>query len=294
MTQTLDSGTPTAAPPDPSAIMQIGMGFWPAKTLLSAVELRLFTLLGTSPLTAGEIADRLQLRSRAVFDFLDGLVALRLLEREGSGELAVYANTPDTAVFLDTRSPAYIGGILEMANARLYGFWDGLTDALRTGEPQNEIKHTGKSMFEELYADPARLEQFMRAMSGISYGNFAALADTFDFSQYETVCDVGGATAQLSIILAERHPHLRCVSFDLPVVEPIAQRSIEAAGVAERVSTASGDFFADPLPPADVITMGMILHDWSLERKRLLIQSAYDALPPAALIAVENIIDDDR
>src|SRR5881227_2282958 len=124
---------------DPSAIMQIGMGFWPAKTLLSAVELRLFTLLGTSPLTAGEIADRLQLRSRAVFDFLDGLVAIRLLERDGAGETAVYANTPDTAVFLDTNSPHYIGGILEMANARLYGFWDGLTDALRTGEPQNEV-----------------------------------------------------------------------------------------------------------------------------------------------------------
>src|SRR5438445_7130123 len=295
MTQTFDSGTLTAAPPDPSAIMQVGMGFWPSKTLLSAVELRLFTLLGSSPLTAREIADRLQLRSRAVFDFLDGLVALRLLERRGSGEPAVYANTPDTAVFLDTSSPQYIGGILEMANARLYGFWDGLTDALRTGEPQNEVKHTGKSMFEELYADPARLEQFMQAMSGISLGNFAALADAFDFSAYQTVCDVGGATGQLSIILAQRHPHLSCVSFDLPVVEPIAQRSIEAAGLAERVSTASGDFFADPLPPADVITMGMILHDWNLERKQLLIQSAYDALPAGGvLIAVENIIDDDR
>src|SRR5204863_3161534 len=128
-----------------------------------------------------------------------------------------------------------------------------------------------------------------------SYGNFAALADTFDFSPYQTVCDVGGATGQLSIILAERYPHLSCVSFDLPVVEPIAQRSIEAAGVAERVSTASGDFFADPLPSADVITMGMILHDWNLERKQLLIRSAYDALPAGGvLIAVETIIDDDQ
>src|SRR5258706_3972236 len=133
MTQTLDSGTPpaaTAAPPDPSAIMQVGMGFWPSKTLLSAVELRLFTLLGSSSLTAGEIADRLQLRSRAVFDFLDGLVAIRLLEREGSGETAVYANTPDTAVFLDTNSPHYIGGILQKAHAPLFRLLDRLTEAL--------------------------------------------------------------------------------------------------------------------------------------------------------------------
>lgn len=297
MTDTLDADVRAAEtpPPDPSAIMQVGMGFWPSKTLLTAVELRLFTVLGSGPLTGAQIADRLELRSRAVFDFLDGLVALRLLERQGSGHSAQYANTDDTALFLDTNSPHYLGGILEMANARLYPFWDGLTDALRSGDPQNEIKHTGTSMFEELYADPARLEQFMRAMSGISLGNFAALADTFDFSPYQTVCDVGGATGQLSIVLAERHAHLNCVSFDLPVVEPIAQRTIDAAGLADRVSTASGDFFADPLPSADVITMSMILHDWNLDRKRQLIQSAYDALPAGgALIAVENIIDDER
>jgi hypothetical protein len=255
----------------PDQILQIGMGFWPSKTLLSAIELGLFTLLAESPLTGAQIAERLDLRSRAVFDFLDGLVSLHLLERAGDGAAGVYANTRDTAVFLDAASPAYLGGILEMANARLYGFWDGLTDALRTGNPQNEVKHTGRSMFEELYADPARLEQFMRAMAGISAGNFHALAEKFDFSGYKTVCDVGGATGQLSLILAEHHAHLNCVSFDLPVVEPIAQRTIEGTGLGDRVTTAAGDFFAAPLPSADVITMGMILHDWNLDGKKHLI-----------------------
>ncbi|MDQ3146570.1 MAG: acetylserotonin O-methyltransferase [Actinomycetota bacterium] len=275
--------------------MQVGMGFWPSKTMLSAIELGLFTLLGSRSLTAGEIADQLGLRSRAVFDFLDGLVALRFLEREGGGESGRYANTVETAAFLDADSPHYIGGMLEMANARLYGFWGGLTEALRTGEPQNEVKQSGTSMFEELYADPVRLEQFMGAMAGISAGNFMALAETFDFSRYQTVCDVGGATGQLSIILARRHPHLRCSSFDLPVVEPIARRTIEGAGVGDRVSAISGDFFGAPLPRADVITMGLILHDWNLERKLQLIRSAYEALPPGgALVAVENLIDDER
>lgn len=282
-------------PPDPSHIMQVGMGFWPSKTLLSAVELGVFTILAESPLSGDEIAQRLQLRSRAVFDFLDGLVALRLLERDGVGPDARYRNTPETATFLDANKPEYVGGILEMSNARLYGFWGGLTEALRTGQPQNEIKHTGHSMFEELYADPPRLEQFMAAMTGISAGNFLQLADKFDFSRYNTVCDIGGAAGQLSIILANRHPHLRCSSFDLPVVEPIADRAIAQAGLADRVSTASGDFFADALPPADVITMGMILHDWNLERKRQLIQAAFEALPPGgAFIAIENLIDDER
>jgi SAM-dependent methyltransferase len=280
---------------DPSLIMQVGMGFWPSKTLLSAVELGLFTTLGPDALVAAEIAERLGLRSRAVVDFLDGLVALRLLERDGLGDQARYRNTRDAAFFLDRTKPSYVGGILEMANDRLYGFWDGLTDALQSGRPQNEIKQTGHSMFEELYADSARLAQFMQAMVGISMGNFHALADKFDFSRYQSVCDVGGATGALSIVLAERFPHLRCTSFDLPVVKPIAAHSIETAGVGGRVRTVSGDFFADPLPRADVITMSLILHDWNLERKLQLIKAAFDALPPGgAFIVIENLIDDDR
>ncbi|HEX6021506.1 MAG TPA: methyltransferase, partial [Solirubrobacter sp.] len=248
---------------DPSQILQVGMGFWASKTLMSAVELELFTKLDGDGLTADELADALGLHERAVPDFPDALVALGLLEREGDGDGAVYRNTEAGAVFLNKASPAYIGGMLEMSNARLYGFWGDLTEALRTGAPQNEIKHNGKPLFEELYSDEGRLEQFMNAMTGISAGPFTALAETFDFSRYETVCDAGGATGQLSIILADRHPHLRCTTFDLPAVEPIARRTIQAAGLSDRVRAVSGDFFADPLPEADVITMGMILHDWN-------------------------------
>jgi precorrin-6B methylase 2 len=150
-------------------------------------------------------------------------------------------------------------------------------------------------MFDELYTDPDSLEQFMNAMTGVSMGGFHALAEKFDFSKYQTLCDVGGATGQLSIIVASRHPHMRCTSFDLPVVEPIAKRTIEAAGLSDRVTTAAGDFLADPLPKADVITMGLILHDWNLDRKMQLIKAAYDALPDGgAFIVIENLIDDAR
>jgi methylase of polypeptide subunit release factors len=280
---------------DPSHIMQVGMAFWPSKTVLSAVELELFTELGEGAMTAEEIQRRLGLDDRGTYDFLDALVALQFLERDGDGAEGRYRSTPETQTFLDKRSPMYIGGILEMANARLYRFWGDLTEALRTGQPQNEIKHSGKPMFEELYANPDRLEQFMRAMQGVSRGNFHALAEKFDFSRYETVCDVGGATGELCMALARRHPHLRCISFDLPVVAPIAEEAIAGGGLSDRVQVASGDFFADPLPRADVITMGLILHDWNLERKLQLIRAAYDALPEGgAFIVIENLIDDAR
>jgi len=279
----------------PDSILRIGFGFWASKTLLSAVELAVFSQLADGPKSGPDLQGAIDVHPRATFDFLDTLVALGLLERDGSGESARYANTPATARFLVKSSPQYIGGILEMANARLYRFWADLTTALKTGLPQNEIKETGKSMFEALYADPARLEQFMDAMSGISMGNFIAFAEKFDFSSYKTLADIGGATGQLSTIVAARHPHMRCQTFDLPEVQPIADRRVREQCADGRVSAESINFFADEFPKADVITMGMILHDWNLENKKMLIGKAYRALPPGgAFVAIENIIDDDR
>jgi predicted O-methyltransferase YrrM len=280
---------------NPTHIMEVGMAFFGSKTLLSAVELGLFTELAKQPMTANEIAQTLDLHPRAVPDFPDALVALKLLERDGEGSEATYRNTPETGTFLDCGSPHYIGGILEMANARLYGFWANLTEALKTGSPQNEIKQTGEPMFAKLYEVPERLEQFMNAMSGVSAGNFNAFAQKFDFSKFKTLCDVGGATGQLSCMVAAAHPHMRCISFDLPKVVPIASSKIQEAGLADRVSAVGGDFFIDPLPQADVITMGMILHDWNLEKKKLLIEKAYEALPEVgAFVVIEALIDDAR
>jgi hypothetical protein len=266
-----------------------------SKVLLAAAKLHLFDELRDGPLTAEQIRRRLELHPRAMPDFLDALVALGMLDREGDGPEARYANTPETARFLVRDSDAYMGGILEMYNDRLFRFWSNLEDGLRTGQPQNELQHGGSSMFAELYSEPARLEQFMAAMSGISRPNFVSLAERFDFTPYRTLCDVGGAAAELSCAVAARHPGLRCLSFDMPAVEPIARAAIERRGLADRVSVASGDFFRDPLPRADVITMGMILHDWNLEKKKALIAAAYQALPAdGAFVAVEHLIDDAR
>jgi len=285
----------TTGPLSPARIIDVGMGFWPAKTLLSAVELQVFTTLGSSAMTAEALRTALGLHARAVPDFFDALVALRFLDREGEGPSARYRSTPETARFLDRASADYIGGFLAMANARLYRFWGDLTEALKTGRPQNEIKHSGAPMFDELYRDPQRLEEFMDAVAGISAANFAAFADRFDFSRYATLCDVGGATGQLSILVARRHPHMRCVTVDLPVVTPIAERHIAAAGLSDRITARSIDAFREPLPPADVVTMGMILHDWNLEKKMQLIKAAYDALRPGgAFVVIENLIDDAR
>jgi hypothetical protein len=225
--------------------MEVGTGFWPSKTLLSAVELDLFSQLGAESMSGEEVGARLALHPRAIFDFLDALVAMGFLERDGQGTDGRYRNSGEATAFLDKKSPTYVGGFLEMCNARLYRFWGDLTEALKTGKPQNEVKLTGKPIFEELYSDPAKLEQFMQAMSGLSLGDSCALAERFDFGRYATVCDVGGATGRLCTTLAGRYSDLRCTTYDLPVVAPVAERSIAAAGLSDRVTVASGDFFTD-------------------------------------------------
>jgi predicted O-methyltransferase YrrM len=283
------------APIDPSPILQTAFGFWNSKVLLTAVEFGVFTKLGDRRLTGAALGAELGLHPRGISDFFDVLVAMKFLERDGDGPAATYFNTPAGALYLDRTSPRYVGGILEMLNARLFKFWHDLPEALRTGKPQNEVKHGQKGMFETLYEELPRLEQFMGAMTGLSRLNFEAFAAKFDFGPFKTLCDIGGATGLLSMEVAKKHPHLKCTSFDLPPVEPIAQRHIAAAGLSDRVATAAGDFFKDPLPKADVITMGMILHDWNLEKKKHLIRAAYDALPPGgAFVAIEALIDDAR
>jgi len=277
--------------PTPEKILQTGLAFWPAKTLLSAIELGVFTALAAGPLAFEDLRTRVGLHPRSARDFLDTLVALGFLGRTGD----TYCNTSDTALFLDKSKPSYIGGILEMANRRLYPFWGSLTDALRTGRPQNEIKSGSRGLFDELYADPAKLKEFLAAMSGLSRGANMAIARAFPWVNYKTYVDVGTAQGDLAAQIALANPHLRGTGFDLPTVAPIFREYIEALGIADRVGFTPGDFFKDALPAADVVLMGHILHDWDLDAKRMLIAKAYDALPSGgAFIVYESIIDDER
>jgi hypothetical protein len=280
---------------DPSKIFQVGMGFWASKTLLTAVKMELFTQLATQSLSGNEIKHRLGLNGRGLYDFLDALVALGFLQKSGNLESAVYSNSPDAELFLDKCKLTYMGGILEMANNRLYPFWNYLEEGLKTGTPQNEIRTGRVSLFEEIYTDKNKTREFVNAMSGAQAGNFRTFAMGFDFSGYRTLCDIGGAGGLLSANVVLSNPHMKCISFDLPAVGPIALENMSKMGLADKVEIRSGDFFTDPFPPADVITMGNILHDWGTSEKKQLIGKAYDALPHGgALIVIENIIDDER
>jgi hypothetical protein len=278
------------AQPNPERLLQMGMAFWASKTLLSAVELGVFTQLATGPRTADDLVQALALHPRGALDFLDTLVALNLLSREDG----FYANADDADFFLDRNKPSYVGGLLEMANARLYPFWGSLTEALRTGLPQNESKHGG-NVFETLYSDPARLRGFLQAMSGVSMGAAHAIARQFPWSEYRTFIDIGAAQGALPVQVALAHPHLTGGGFDLPVVGPVFDAYVAAHGLQDRLRFYPGDFFKEPCPSADVLVMGHILHDWDLPQKLELLAKCHAALPAGgALIVYDAIIDDER
>jgi hypothetical protein len=275
----------------PEQIMQLGLGFWGSKVLLSAIELNLFSLLAKGPLDADALTANLGLHQRGARDFFDALVSLGMLERHDGK----YSNTAETGLFLDRAKPSYIGGLLEMANARLYGFWGSLTEGLKTGRPQNETKTGATNPFEELYRDQQRLRGFLSAMTGISLPAASAMARKFPWADYKTFCDVGTAQGGLPVQIALTHQHLAGIGYDLPPVTPVLEEYVASFGLNQRLHFQEGIFFTDALPATDVLVMGHILHDWNMEEKRMLLSKAHAALPKrGALIVYEALIDDDR
>jgi hypothetical protein len=209
----------------PANIFNLGLGFWASKTLLSAVELGLFTELAKGPAYLGDLSRRLGLHDRSVRDFLDALVALNMLDRQDGR----YNNTAETDLFLDRAKPSDVGGFLEMANARLYESWGSLTEALKTGRNQNEAKESG-DVFAALYADPDRLRGFLAAMSGASIGAAQAIAAKFPWQDYQSFVDIGTAQGMVPVTIARAHNHLSGAGYDLPEVKPVFEEFIAQHG----------------------------------------------------------------
>jgi hypothetical protein len=271
-------------------ILELGYAFRGAKALMSAVELGVFTALAEESLDGEALRRRLGLAERGARDFFDALVALGLLRRDGAGR---YANAPAADLHLDARKESYVGGLFENLNVREYPLWAALTEALRTGRPQTGIE--ASQHFGPLFSDPQRLSFFVKAMTGASLAPAKALAAKFPWDRYETFADVGTAQGCVPVQIALAHPHLTGAGFDLPILAPTFDRYVKERDLSERIRFVPGDFFVDPLPRADVLIMGRVLHNWDLGRKRMLLQKAHAALPPGgALIVYERLIDDAR
>jgi SAM-dependent methyltransferase len=274
----------------PDRILEVSYAFWQSKALLSAVELDVFTVLAAGPLDLEMLTSRAGIHGRGARDFFDALVALGLLHRDLDGR---YGNQPDTDRYLDRRKPTYIGGLLEHLNARHYQNWSLLTSALRTGAPQSGALATGS--YPALYADKSTQQVFLHGMTAGSLLAARSLAMKFPWSRYKSVIDIGSAQGCVPVEIARVHPHITGGGFDLPAVASAFASYVQKHHLSDRLQFYPGDFFSDPLPEADVIVMGRILHNWDLPTKKLLLKKAYQALSPGgALIVYDSLIDDAR
>ena len=276
--------------PSPEHLLSTAFAFRQSQVLLTAVALGVFPALRNEALGLEALVDKLALHGRGARDFLDALVSLDLLVRDTDG---CYHNVPECAAYLDPDQPTYVGGVLEYLNGSNYQAWSGLAAALKSGAPQAGPSAAGG--YAAFYQDPARLESFLSGMTAGSLLPARALAECFPWRHYASVVDIGAAQGCVPVVLAQAYSHLTGGGFDLPVIEPAFNRYIGQHGLADRLRFQGGDFFQDPLPRADVLVMGRILHNWDLDKKKALLAKAYAALPPGGvLIVCEMLIDDAR
>ena len=278
------------APITPERIAALGKAFRASKTLFSAVELGVFTALANGPRNLKMLRSDIGIAERGARDFFDSLVALKLLERDEAG---CYRNGPEAATYLDHNKPTYIGGELNNFNKHGYPHWQFLTEALKTGKPQSVA--TAGNHFMDRYSNESALESFAEAMTAGARLVAPAIVTKFPWHRYGTVIDIGACQGALPVEIARAHGHLRGGGFDLPPVRPRFESYVESQGFSERLSFHEGDFLRDPLPSADVLIMGRVLHNWDVATKKMLLKKVYDALPCAgAVIVYERMIDDER
>ncbi|MCA1190567.1 MULTISPECIES: methyltransferase [unclassified Saccharopolyspora] len=278
---------------DLDEIIALGLGFWRSAVLLAAVRLGVFTALSGRELGAVELAERTGVCERGARDFFDCLVVLGLLRR-GDGR---YRNAAHAAAHLDGHDPGrYVGGLLEEAGTQWYQAWARLPAALAEGTPQwlvpaDEVRQP----YGWIYAEPEGVRRFRSAMAGGAMTAMLALPRRLHWSRYRTVADVGCCGGEVLAHLLDHHPHLRAIGFDLPLVADAFATTAAARQAAGRVRFVAGNFFTDPLPAADVLVLGHVLHNWGLAEKKLLLRKAYRALPENGEVVIyEVLVDDDR
>jgi hypothetical protein len=276
-------------PAVPNRIIEMAYAFWHSKALFAAVELAVFSKLADGTLDLATLASRTKVHERAARDFFDSLVALGLLDRDAEGQ---YSNAPDSDRYLVPSNPSYLGDLFKHLNTRHYQSWGLLTRALVTGEPQSAL---GTENYDGFYADKPVQELFLSGMTAGSLLAARTLASQFPWKRYQTFIDIGAAEGCVPVEIARTHPHLRGGGFELPAVEQAFAAYVRKHGLSDRLRFYHGDFFADPLPQADVLIMGRILHNWDRPTRQLLLRKAYDAIAQrGSLIVYDPVIDEER
>ncbi len=284
--------TADATAPDPAPVLDLLAAFRRSQTMFAAVSLGVFDALTGGPKAAPALAADLAARPDALGRLLDALVGLGLLERDAGR----YANTPAAAAYLTQSSPRRMTGYLRFTDEVLWKLWGDLAGAVRDGGPgwKRTFGWDGPVFANIFHTDHLRRE-FLMGMHGFGLISSPRVVAAFDLSRFRHLVDLGGATGHLAVAACRRYPALRAAVFDLPEVLPLARELVSTTDVAGRVEAVGGDFFANPLPDADLYALGRVLHDWSEDKIVALLGKVFEALPAGgAVLLAEKLIADDR
>jgi acetylserotonin N-methyltransferase len=249
-----------------NTVLDLIEAFRRSKTMFAAVELGIFD-------------DQRPKDCKELERLLDACVALKLLVTQDGK----YVNTPEADKYLRSDSPDTMTGYIRYSNSALYPMWGHLEDAVREGS--NRWKQTFNldgGIFAHFFRTEEAKREFMKGMHGFGRLSSPAVVAAFDLSRFHRLIDLGGGTGHLTEAARARYPNLEAAVFDLPAVAEMFHGTI------------AGDFFTDPLPPADLYSLGQILHDWTEEKIRVLLAKIHAALPlGGGLLIAERLLGED-
>jgi acetylserotonin N-methyltransferase len=277
---------------NPAVVLDLIEAFRRSKTMFAAVKMGVFEFLERAPATAAEVARHISGDLDATERLLESCTGLKLLAKEGPH----FSNTPEASAYLCASSAHSMVGYINYSNDILMRLWLNFEDAIREGTNRwNQTYGSSGPLFDSFFPTEEAMRTFIMGMHGFGTLSSPAVAQAFDLSSFHHIADLGGATGHLTIAICERYPHLRGTVFDFAKVLNVAREQIALSSAADRITCQAGDFFTGDLPPADLYTLGRILHDWTPVKIDLLVSKIYQALPEGgALLIAEKLLDDDK
>ena len=268
----------------PHIVPELLDAFRRSKTMFTAVELGVFE---ATPITAAAFSAHAQSDPRATELLLDACVSLGLLTKSE----ATYTNTEEAETYLKRSSPHTLAGYALYSSNVLWRLWDHLPDAVRQGSHRwPQAFQMQGPIFSHFFKTEEAMRTFLTGLHGFGTLSSPQAIAAHDLSQVKHLVDLGGGTGHLALAFLDQHPTAQATVFDLPNVIPLTREFTQ-----NRVQTIAGDFFSDPLPPADCYALARILHDWSPPKIHTLLTKIHAALPPNGLLLIcEMLIHPDR
>ncbi|HUQ96006.1 MAG TPA: class I SAM-dependent methyltransferase [Bryobacteraceae bacterium] len=269
---------------DPAIVVDLIEAFRRSKCMFTAASMGVFDRV---PATLADLTRQLSANADALERLLCGCVSLGLLQRDGD----LFRNTEVAEAYLTSSSPDSLVGYVTYSDRVLYDLWGNLMSAVKEGTHRwKQTYDLEGPLFSHFFRNDGSRLEFMRAMHGFGMSSSPKVVEAFDLSGFRRLVDLGGATGHLPMAAGARHPMMRLAVFDLAAVIADARQFVN-----ERVELIAGDFFTDPLPPADLYTVGRILHDWSEEKIEALLRKISEALPAGgALLIAEKLLWHDK